>query len=101
MDKVNIMDTVADLLNSGRFGTFKLYRNFLEKLQPNVLQQALAGMIITRCEYRFDQDCFEYIAFYPHFDKVEAGCEPNDYFLKVITEQTNHSDYTYFKWIER
>lgn len=91
---------IDDLLHSGRFGTFKLNLNFLAKADANLVLKALEKAFITRCEYRFDTDCFEYIAYHPSFDVVEEGNEPNDYDLVLITELSIHYQNAYFKWVK-
>ena len=95
------MISVNTLLRSGKFGTFKLSKRFIDKLDIEVYTRAFEGMIVTRCEYRYDLECFEYVAYHPTFEIVEAGFEPNDYFLQVNHEMSNFSDYTYFKWVKR
>ncbi|RTK96557.1 MAG: hypothetical protein EKK64_03745 [Neisseriaceae bacterium] len=92
---------MRELLKSGRVGTFNLNRKFIDSLDPDVVFNAFQGMFIVRCEHNFATDCFEYIAFNQMFDVVEEGFLPTEYFLQVVKEKSNYSEYTYFKWVKR
>jgi len=89
-----------ELLKTNRFGTFKLSRHFLERLSKEQVDLIFQGMFITRCEYNFASDTFEYIAFSEKFKRVPEGSEPYEYTPIVITKQSEWRNSVYVEFEE-
>lgn len=74
-----------------RIGRFRLHMDLMstvDSVEWPMISEIMGSLFITRCELRYDTQCFEYVAVSPHFRKVDHGA-PVPLYLVMYDNETH------------
>ena len=65
-------------MKTNRLGKFRITESHM-RLNPELAMLVMSYCIPLRVEYRYDTQCFHYVARSEQFDELEEGLQPPEY----------------------